>query len=105
MTVLAELCLQRATSNQSVISAVACEAQGTLQQATKKNKCIFSAFKFTIQESKAENCVGGDIQIEDRFINKCSPCYGFNYATTVNSNIKPLIKIAEMHLHGAQKET
>lgn len=58
-----------------------------------------------IQESKAENCVGGDIQIEDRFINKCSPCYGFNYATTVNSNIKPLIKIAEMHLHGAQKET
>lgn len=58
-----------------------------------------------IQESKAENCVGGDTQIEDRFISKCSPCYRFNHAITVNSNIKPLIKITEMHLHGAQKET
>lgn len=98
MTILVEQCLQRLC----VESMCDCKAQGSLQQATKKNKCIFSTFKFMIWVSKAENCVGGDTHIENGY--KCSPCYRFNHDTTVKSSIKPLIKITEMHLHGAQKE-
>lgn len=77
--------------NQSVTAAVACKAQGNLQQATRKKKCIFSAFKFMIWGSKAENCVGEDTYIEDGY--KFSPFCRFNHPTSVKSSIKPLIKL------------
>lgn len=61
-----------------------------LRQATMKNKCIFSAFKFMIWGSKAENCVGADTHIEDGY--KFSPYCRLIHPTSVKNSIKPQIK-------------
>lgn len=76
-------------SKQHVTSAVACKAPGDLQQAARKTNVFLVHLNLQCEDPKLKR-VGGDTHIEGGY--RCNHCYGFNPATTVNSNIKPLIK-------------